>query len=95
MSITLTNIYLTYKREIIIHIKPMAMAVTHMAGSRGVGVNAEEVPAWGRPHWRVGEEISSWGLLVGTWLQTDLLANTHCKQQHSSRAGPAAARKGI
>lgn len=35
VSITLTNIYLTYKREIIIHIKPMAMAVTHMAGSRG------------------------------------------------------------
>lgn len=50
MSITLTNIYLTYKREIIIHIKLMAMAVTHMAGSGGVGVNAEEVPAWGRSH---------------------------------------------
>lgn len=54
MSITLTNIYLTYKREIIVHIKPMVMAVTHMAGSGGVGVNAEEVPAWGRSHWRDG-----------------------------------------
>lgn len=73
----------------------MAMAVTHMAGSRGVGANAEEVPAWGRPHWRDREEISSWGLLVGTWLQTDLLANTHCKQQHSSRGRACCCQKGI
>lgn len=40
-------------------------------------------------------EISSWGLLVGTWLQTDLLANTHCKQQHSSRGSACCCREGI
>lgn len=35
VSITLTNIYLTYKREIIVHIKLMAMAVTYMVRRDG------------------------------------------------------------
>lgn len=75
VSITLTNIYLTYKREIIIHIKPMAMAVTHMAGSRGVGANAEGVPAWGRPHWRgSGAGGTGWHLV------TDRSAGKHTLQ---------------
>lgn len=41
VSITLTNIYLTYKREIIVHIKLMVTAVTYMVQSDGVVVTAE------------------------------------------------------
>lgn len=43
----------------------------------------------------MGEEISSWGILVGTWLQTDLLANTHCKQQQQHGQRPTLPERGI
>jgi len=82
VSITLTNIYLTYKREIIVHIKSMAMAVTHVVQSdRGSSQCGERSCLWGT-RWGSGGSGLQWGgVLVGTSLQTETCWHTHaCKQ---------------
>lgn len=72
MSITLTNIYLTYKREIIVHIKFMSMAVTYIVQSNPGSSHAKKIflPLGGR--WKDAVEAGlQWGwALVGTSSQT-------------------------
>lgn len=99
MSITLTNIYLTYKREIIVHIKFMLMAVTYIVQSNPGSSHAKKIflPLGGR--WKDAVEAGlQWGwALVGTLLQTRstgerTLAHSDTK---GSRAGTLRCQKGI
>lgn len=74
MSITLTNIYLTYKREITVRTKSMLMAVTD-------GVQSDPGSSQrkgGRMEGCGGSGEQSGWALIGTSLQAkDLRANAH------------------
>lgn len=100
VSITLTNIYLTYKREIIVHIKLMAMAVTHMVQSDRGSSQCRESSCLGARGGHAGgtggSDLQSGWLLVGTFVvDKDLLANAHLLTATLAAYGqaPAAVRK--
>lgn len=99
VSITLTNIYLTYKREIIVHIKLMAMAVTYMVQSDRGSSQCRESSCLGArgARWRDGWKrfavrvVTRWHFVV----DRDLLANAHSLTATLAAYGqaPAAVRK--